>query len=509
MNRRHTRRLIGLMVAIQTGLLLACGISSPAMDAKSPPTASVHRAPPTVVQQPVDIACTRYVALEGDDGDPGTQGLPWATLQHAVDVAQPGDTVCLREGVYHQHVELARSGEPGRPITYAAAPGETVWLDGQGAGWKYGFDLGDPGVSHITIVGLNMRHWQDGTGDGGCIISWSDSDHITILNAELHHCGHGSISFYENSDYVTVENVYIHDNTLVGMDCGNGPCRHWTLRNVRAVNNGSGDGDTAADGIAIEGGDDILVEDCEASGNSGDGFDFKSSGTTLQRVIAVANGRDNIKLWGERSSLTNGLSVDAGLVGLVLSGGGSYTVTHTLIASRRSYGYLAEFGADNEDATPVSLHNTIFYNDDPEMGGTIVAFSSGVKLQADHNLYYNPYREEDVICAYFLGSEDDACFTYAQINDGTWFARTGQGEHSAYDDPLFVDASGKDFHLSGDSPAVDMGTSAWSCADDLELHMRPARSAPDLGPYEYQAPTAGACLPLVIATSGGLLIQGQ
>jgi hypothetical protein len=183
----------------------------------------------------------------------------------------------------------------------------------------------------------------------------------------------------------------------------------------------------------------------------------------------------------------------------VLSGGGSYTVTHSLIASRRSYGYLAEFGADNDDATPVNLHNTIFFNDDPEMGGTIVAFSAGVQLQADHNLYYNPYREEDVICAYFLGSEDDACFAKGQINDGTWFAQSGQGEHSFYGDPLFVDASAKDFHLSRSSPAVDAGTPAWSCPDDLEGHARPAEDAPDLGPYEYPVTQARAYLPVVMA----------
>jgi hypothetical protein len=485
MNQKCAHKLICLALAIQAGLLLACGTSSPTADVEPPPPSPVPHSPPAITQQPADVTCTYYVALDGDDGNPGTQEKPWATLQHATDAAQPGDTVCLREGVYHQYAELARSGAPGQPITYTAAPGETVWLDGQGADWKYGINLGDPGVSYITIIGLNMRHWQDETGDGGCIISWSDSDYITIRDAELHHCGHGSISFYENSDYVTVENVTIHDNTLVGMDCGNGPCRHWVLRGVRAVNNGLGDSDTAADGIAIEGGDDILVEDCEASGNSGDGFDFKSSGTTLRRVVAIGNGRDNIKLWGQRSSLINGLSVDAGMVGLVLSGGGSYTVTHSLIASRRSYGYLAEFGADNEDETPVTLYNTIFYNDDPEMGGTIVAFSSGVQLQADHNLYYNPYREEDVICAYFLGSEDEACFARTQINDGTWFARTGQGEHSAYGDPLFVDASNKDFHLSAGSPAIDMGTPAWSCSDDLERNTRPVGDAPDLGPYEY------------------------
>jgi hypothetical protein len=479
MNRKFARAIACLIPMLLAGLTLGCSVTLPDSDTEISPTSVAYVSPD-------HMATTYYIAPDGDDGNPGTEAAPWATLQHAADTMQPGDTVYLRGGVYHQYVALERSGAPGQPITYAAYHGENVWLDGKGVDWKYAFDLGDPGVSHITIVGLNMRYWQDTTGDGGCIISWSDSGHVTVRDAELHHCGHGAISFYENSDYVTVENVYIHDDTLVGMDCGDGPCAHWVLRNVRAINNGSGGGDTAADGIAIENGDDILVEDCEASGNTGDGFDFKSTGTTLRRVIARGNGRDNIKLWGQRSSLINGLSVDAGLVGLALSGGGSYTVTNSLIANRTSYGYLADLGADEDAAaTPIRLYNTIFFNDNPEMWGTIVSFSTGTRLQADHNLYYNPYREDAVICANFVGSDDEGCFSHAQINDGTWFARSGQGEHSAYGNPLFVNASAKDFRLTASSPAVDTGVAAWSPPDDLVGHSRPAGSAPDLGPYEY------------------------
>jgi hypothetical protein len=280
------------------------------------------------------------------------------------------------------------------------------------------------------------------------------------------------------------------------MDCGTGPCTHWILRHVRAVNNGSESGDTAADGIAVEDGDDILVEDCEASGNAGDGFDFKSTGTTLRRVVAQGNDRNNIKLWGERSSLINGLAVDAGLTSLVLSGGGSYTVTNSLVANRQSYGYLAVFGDDDDAAaTPVRLYNTIFYNDNPVMGGTTVYFSAGVQLQADHNLYYNPYREEDVICASFLGGDD--CFSSDRINNGTWFARSGQGQHSAYADPLFQNVPAKDFHLTATSPAVDAGIDAWAPADDLDGRLR--GDPPDIGPYEYESwePSGWIYLPYV------------
>jgi hypothetical protein len=427
---------------------------------------------------------TYYVATTGSDADPGTLAEPWATLQHAADMAQPGDTVHLRAGEYHEEIVLPRSGTAGQPITFAAFQGETVWLDGRGKTLNYAFDL--EGASHIAVAGLNMRDYRS-----GCIVSWDGSSHITIRSAELHHCGDSGISLFQNAHYVTVEDVYIHHSDLMGMDCGIGPCTNWTLRRIRSLNNGAATGDTAADGIAVENGDAILVEDCEASGNAGDGFDFKSSGTVLRRVIARGNARDNIKLWGENSSLINGLSVDAGLTGLVLAEGGSYTVTHSLIANLASYGYLATLGEYGRGA-PASLHmhNTIFFNDNPVMAGTMVYLSPDLTFTGDHNLYYNPYREHDVICAEFLGD----CFSAAEINDGTWAAASGQESHSRYADPAFANAAAEDFRLTSASPALDAGNPAWSPSDDLDGNPRPSGPAPDIGPYELQQGGASVAL---------------
>ena len=41
----------------------------------------------------------------------------WATLQHAADVVDPGDTVHVLDGNY-QGFDLRRSGAPGNPITF-------------------------------------------------------------------------------------------------------------------------------------------------------------------------------------------------------------------------------------------------------------------------------------------------------------------------------------------------------------------------------------------------------
>jgi hypothetical protein len=52
-------------------------------------------------------------------------------------------------------------------------------------------------------------------------------------------------------------------------------------------------------------------------------------------------------------------------------------------------------------------------------------------------------------------------------------------------DPKFVNASAKDFHLQQASPAIDAGASLPEVPDDIEGNSRPARSAYDIGAYEY------------------------
>jgi parallel beta-helix repeat protein len=65
----------------------------------------------------------------GDD-NPGTGELPFRTIGRAAALAEPGDTVLVREGIYREWVAPARGGEEGRPITYTAAPNETVIVRG-------------------------------------------------------------------------------------------------------------------------------------------------------------------------------------------------------------------------------------------------------------------------------------------------------------------------------------------------------------------------------------------
>jgi len=78
------------------------------------------------------------------------------SLQYAVDLARPGDTVFLLPGVYHERVRIRRGGEPGRPVTIKALEPGTVLITGEA----------DPSV----IKGLRWR--DEGRGVFSAATAW-------------------------------------------------------------------------------------------------------------------------------------------------------------------------------------------------------------------------------------------------------------------------------------------------------------------------------------------------
>jgi len=79
-----------------------------------------------VAAAPSAQTCTYHVdGGAGQDANDGrTESTAWATIQRAADVLQPGQTVCIRAGVYRETVRPPRGGQPGARITFRAAPGD-------------------------------------------------------------------------------------------------------------------------------------------------------------------------------------------------------------------------------------------------------------------------------------------------------------------------------------------------------------------------------------------------
>jgi len=194
-------------------------------------------------------SATLYVAPSGNDsGGNGGISSPYATISHALDVSNSGDTIQIREGTYNEAVRIRNAN-----ITLQAYNNEHVIIhtpiddenldttvtfdvDADGGtlngleitgGYYYGimlftrWDYGDPndrtGVSHITIQNCKIHD----TGRD-CIKVTPGCDFLTVENCEIYNSGKrydGNAEGVDNvnSDYMVVRDCYIHDTATTGV----------------------------------------------------------------------------------------------------------------------------------------------------------------------------------------------------------------------------------------------------------------------------------------------------
>lgn len=67
-------------------------------------------------------AASYYVSPDGDDNATGSVKRPLESIQYALDIAQPGDTINLLPGDYYEHLETKRNGDSDAPITISGTP---------------------------------------------------------------------------------------------------------------------------------------------------------------------------------------------------------------------------------------------------------------------------------------------------------------------------------------------------------------------------------------------------
>ena len=84
-------------------------------------------------------AADYHVSKQGSNDNAGSASQPLLTIQAAAELAQPGDTITVHEGVYRERVSPPRGGTSDEQrIIYRAAPGEAVAIKGSEVvtGWK-------------------------------------------------------------------------------------------------------------------------------------------------------------------------------------------------------------------------------------------------------------------------------------------------------------------------------------------------------------------------------------
>jgi hypothetical protein len=103
------------------------------------------------------------------DSNPGSEAQPFRTVQHAADVAKPGDIVFVMAGTYDEDVKVKASGTAGNPITFVATP--------RCAARVRSFDLD---ASHIRVEGFEI------TADHPATAVQLHGSYCEILDNDIH-----------------------------------------------------------------------------------------------------------------------------------------------------------------------------------------------------------------------------------------------------------------------------------------------------------------------------------
>jgi hypothetical protein len=177
---------------------------------------------------------TYYVSGTGNDKNSGlSNSSPFRTIQKAANLANPGDTVLIMNGVYRnaspngQVVSITRSGRANAWIKFKAYPGHRPKIKHNG--WN-GILINN-GASYIEVNGLEVIGNNDNVTldyamsqktnklnpltNGNCINvdgrKSGHTHHIRIVNNKVHKCGGVGIAAIQ-SDYVTIDNNVVFDN---------------------------------------------------------------------------------------------------------------------------------------------------------------------------------------------------------------------------------------------------------------------------------------------------------
>jgi parallel beta-helix repeat protein len=397
-------------------------------------------------------ADTYYVAPPpaGSNANPGTIAQPWATLQHAADTVQPGDTVLVRGGDY-AGAEFTTSGTALAPIVLAAYPGETPRVVSDISVQRpHGINL--EGASYMTVDGFRVDN-RTRAGIRAVLC-----EHVTIRNNRLDMNGYWGILTGSCDDLLIENNVASNSAVEHGIYVSNSGDRP-TIRGNTIFGN-------RANGIHMNG--DVSIQ-------PGDGI---ISDAVVERNVIYENGAgggSGINMDGVQDSVVrNNLLYDNHASGISLyqiDGGGPSTGNRVLnntviVAANGRWALNIQDGA-----TGNTVRNNILYNLHSFRGSIDICSACLTGFTSDRNVVMDRFTTNG-------GS--------TIINLAQWQDATGQDSNSivAVPSALFMDAAGDDYRLNATSPALDVGETRADVPIDLVGTQRPQGPGFDVGAYE-------------------------
>ncbi len=356
--------------------------------------------------------------------------------------------------------------------------------------------------SHIELLRNNVHHIEQtfegrdapGRGGNGFGIAVYGTDaktpisELVIDGNEVHHLKTGSSESLVVNGNVTnfrITHNVVHDNNNIGIDvigfertapdpsvdqARDGVVSGNLVYNITSRGNPAYGNDENSDGIYVDGGTRILIEQ-NVIHNVDFGIELASE--HKDRSTSYVTARNNLIYHGH----TAGVSI------------GGYAperghTEHCTVVNNTLYDNDTSGTGSGEFQMQWNMADDIFANNIVYAGSRclIAVNKSQVDknqppVAIDHNLYY---------CA--SGSKASTWIEASGTVTGfeNYIRSTGKDRHSRFLDPRFIDASTKDFHLRSDSPAIAAGTTEGVPVGDLDLDGSPRvkSGSVDIGCYQ-------------------------
>ncbi len=351
------------------------------------------------------------------------------TVQQALAVANPGDTIQVFAGTYAGFL-IENSGTTNAPINIIA--NGRVDLTGSAPG--YNNVVRFQNVSYIILDGFHIQRNGDALSydyDNACVAARGTNVNnpmhgLVIRNNEVSGCSPAGL-YFSQTEGLVLENNYFHHNV-----------RDLPGSNGQAIY------------LSNAGTDNVIIKNNTIIDNAGPGIHFNGDSSV---------GGDGIQTG---HLISNNLIIGNGQNGFNMDGVQSSTFTNNVFANNNHHG-VRVFQIDGQQGPRdlTFINNTFYAN-----GGT------AVKLTAD-------------LGGHYLFNNLVVANTENEFNILESTAKTAQNIFSQ-DSAIFSNTSSRDFRLSVGSAAINGGVSSFEHhnAPAVDLNGFNRTGLPDVGAFE-------------------------
>jgi Right handed beta helix region len=358
--------------------------------------------------------------------------------------------------------------------------------------------------SHIELLKNNVHHIEQtfpgrdapGSGGNGFGIAVYGTDAKTpitdllIDGNEVHHLKTGSSESLVVNGNVTnfrITHNVVHDNNNIGIDvigfehtapdpavdqARDGVVSGNLVYNITSRGNPAYRNDESSDGIYVDGGTRILIEQNVMHDVD---FGIELASEHRNRATSYITARNNLIY----HSHTAGISI------------GGYAperghTNHCIVVNNTLYENDTSATGSGEFQMQWNMADNIFENNIVYAGPRCLMMLNRSQIDKnrpsaiiDHNLYY---------CVSGAHASSWAGASTTVTGFDKYVKATGNDRNSHFSDPRFVDPAKNDFHLQSDSPALAAGTSDEVPMGELDLEGSPRVKSwkIDIGCYQRQ-----------------------